>query len=407
MSAILNLFPDAAGAFYWPNHLITSAINCGATVGDAVGASQPAIAVARAGHGIASPEFAAAMVRGYTGEVARIERQMQAHAHAGDAQSMAESGLRITALLDALDWFFWPFGDPDPAAAGTAFRRSRGAFRQAVAALPGHHWVAIPFEGHTLDGLLLLPPGTDRPPVILHLNGQHSSLHWHYLMGLHARLAARGLASLSFDHPGTGSARYDRGLPIRPDTESYAAAAIDWLEADGRTDATRVGAVGGSLGGYRVPRAMAFERRIAAGIAWGAHYELYDSVRIDWPTIGPLIPTGGPFPSDAAPVLAGLYYWTGTKNLAQLDRAIRAIDLSPDILARIRGDLMVVHGAEDVQLPFWHAERTVAEAIDARSATLLAVGVADGGSQHCNWDNPAHSLNRMADWLARRLLPRG
>ena len=46
---------------------------------------------------------------------------------------------------------------------------------------------------------------------------------------------------------------------------------MDWLELRRDIDATRVGVIAMSLGGYYAPRAAAFEPRLACCVAWGAH----------------------------------------------------------------------------------------------------------------------------------------
>jgi 2,6-dihydroxypseudooxynicotine hydrolase len=63
------------------------------------------------------------------------------------------------------------------------------------------------------------------------------------------------MATLSLDGPGQGEAGYD--LPLRPDYEVAAAAALDALAARDDLDLERVGAMGVSLGGYHAPRAAA------------------------------------------------------------------------------------------------------------------------------------------------------
>jgi hypothetical protein len=60
---------------------------------------------------------------------------------------------------------------------------------------------------------------------------------------------------------------------MNPESERGASAAIDWLETRDDVDARRVGVVAMSLGGYYAPRAAAFEKRLAASVAWGARWE--------------------------------------------------------------------------------------------------------------------------------------
>ncbi|MGY1826512.1 alpha/beta hydrolase family protein [Blastococcus sp. SYSU DS0541] len=64
-----------------------------------------------------------------------------------------------------------------------------------------------------------------------------------------------------------------QGLIARIDTEVWAGAAVDWLEARSDVDAAGIGIVGWSLGGYYAPRAAAFEKRFALCVAWAANHD--------------------------------------------------------------------------------------------------------------------------------------
>ena len=405
---MLEYFPDAKGANYWPNHMFTMLVNCGLTVGDADEALAGALAATRSGHNAPSAPFNSALVAGVRSKVERLEVQAADAERRGHVASASDMLFRAAVLLEQLDWQFWPWSSDERKAPGGIFRHARRTFRRAVeladgtGASDGARWIAIPFEGVELEGLFVParnPAAAGRAPVVVHLNGQHSSLHWHYQSGLPRLLAQRGVASLLFDHPGVGAARYELGLKVRPDTESYAGAAIDWIERTAMGDAGRVGVIGGSLGGYRAPRAAAFEPRVKAAVAWGAHYEMYDSVGIDYPSVAPKIADGGPFSVDEQAVVEGLHFWAGTSSLADLDAMLRALSLE-GVMEKVRVPLLVVHGANDAQLPLWHAERTVAEATNSPRAELLKVDPTMGGDQHCNWDNPAFALHAMCDWLA-------
>jgi pimeloyl-ACP methyl ester carboxylesterase len=397
---MLEIFPDArSGPNYWPNHMVSMLINSGLTSGEAAEAVAPALAEARAGRDATTEEFRKALISGVEAVANRLENLAQTDAAAGRHISARNKWMRTSVLLEALDWQFWPYGSPDPANPGTFFRKARTAFKKAVP----DGWFKLPFEGHELDALFVPVPGARGPtPVVLHLNGQHSSLHWHYHMGLPQLLAERGVASMFFDHPGVGDARYNLGLKARADTESYVGAALDYLEARAEADATRVCVLGGSLGGYRAPRAAAYEPRLAGAIAWGAHYEMYDSIAIDWPDVGRNMLINAPMTPDQQKIVDSLHYWAGTSTFEALDKVMRALSLK-GFLDRIRCPLLMVHGENDIQLPIWHAELTIAEAVNSSRAELLIVRPEMGGSQHCNWDDPTYALHAMSDWAAKIL----
>lgn len=132
--------------------------------------------------------------------------------------------------------------------------------------------VRFPFEDTHLVGLLSLPAGVSSPPVVILIPGLDSSKE-----GRHtgrAGFLARGMAVFSIDGPGQGEMSLT--THIRPDYEVAIGAAIDYLETRTDVDASRVGILGSSLGGYYAPRAAAYEPRVTACIAvsgpfkWGS-----------------------------------------------------------------------------------------------------------------------------------------
>jgi hypothetical protein len=82
-----------------------------------------------------------------------------------------------------------------------------------------------------------------------------------------AAAAERGCHWMTFDGPGQQSALIERGLPARPDWEAVLSRVIDAMRARHEVDATRIAVVGVDEGGYSVPRALAFDHRVAAAVA--------------------------------------------------------------------------------------------------------------------------------------------
>ena len=70
-----------------------------------------------------------------------------------------------------------------------------------------------------------------------------------------------------FDGPGQNATLFRQGIPFRPDWENVLTPVVDFLVARADVDADRIALMGVSQGGYWVPRAVAFEHRIAAAIA--------------------------------------------------------------------------------------------------------------------------------------------
>jgi len=109
--------------------------------------------------------------------------------------------------------------------------------------------------------------GGDRVPVVVRWGGIDSfKEEWNA-----ASVLARGLAMIAIDMPGVGQA------PIAgsEDAERMFDAVFDWIATRPDLDATRVGIIGGSTGGYWAAKlAHTHHERIRAAVNWGgcAHH---------------------------------------------------------------------------------------------------------------------------------------
>ena len=91
--------------------------------------------------------------------------------------------------------------------------------------------------------------------------------------------AKRGINTLAIDGPGQAEALRLRNIHSRHDYEVPGTAAYEYVAARPEVDPKRVAVMGYSFGGYHAPRIAAFEKRYAAGVAFGAmHWSIYDWV---------------------------------------------------------------------------------------------------------------------------------
>jgi len=136
----------------------------------------------------------------------------------------------------------------------------------SLLAIPGEP-LAIPYEDTTLPGYFFVPDtdGAARPTLIL-VNGSDGPISSLYAQMVKPALD-RGYNALVFDGPGQQSMLFDRGVPFRPDWEHVITPVVDHILTRSDVDADRLAIYGISQGGYWVPRAMAFEHRLAAAIA--------------------------------------------------------------------------------------------------------------------------------------------
>jgi hypothetical protein len=129
--------------------------------------------------------------------------------------------------------------------------------------------VNIPYEGTQLHGFFMRGLRSDpkqKRPLLILVNGSDGSLLDMWLWGGAGGLA-RGYDCLTFDGPGQGYALWKQNLRFRPDWEKVITPVVDFALSQSEVDPKRIAIQGISQGGYWVPRAVAFERRIAAAIA--------------------------------------------------------------------------------------------------------------------------------------------
>jgi 2,6-dihydroxypseudooxynicotine hydrolase len=237
--------------------------------------------------------------------------------------------------------------------------------------------VEIPYEdGRVIPGILRRPWNVRRPPVVILSPGLDSVKE--ELHAYSADLLRRGIASLAVDGPGQGESEFD--LPLRPDYEVPAKYIIDYLETRRDIDATRVGMLGVSLGGFFAVRAAAAEKRLKAVVMLASGYDLAQHF-------------------DRYPVLTqdAFIYRTKSGSEAATRERLRDFTLL-GFTDQVTAPLLVIMGRKDRLFPPEDAERVVAEV--GASAELWMF---DEGNHVCN-NIPYRYRPQQADWLRRQLL---
>ncbi|MBW8296360.1 alpha/beta fold hydrolase [Sphingopyxis sp.] len=390
---MLQYFPDV----YWPNLLFSNALSSGASAGDMDDACREAQTLMRGGTSDKAPEFKEALVRGFGAVADKLDHLIFEDRAMGRLISAADKSFRLAAVLNCLELLMDDFYDPRKV---QIFDRQRAAFKTAIEFGGEPHdtsrFIEIPFEGTVIDALFTPANRPGPAPVVIHLNGTHSTIEWQYLLGIAPELARRGIASISMDHPGSGTARYHRGLKYRPDSESYVGAVIDHLTRSKLADSDRIGVCGSSFGGYFAPRAAANESRIKACCIWGATY----AFPIDryFPDGRPSSP--GPLADAVREEAVRQQRWThGAKDNLDLYDKMLAYSLKGHI-ERVTCPLFIIHGINDPQAPMGkQAERTFIEAVASSRAEIIGITPEIGGDMHCNVDNPRTTTNAIGDWF--------
>nr|WP_274636198.1 alpha/beta fold hydrolase [Microbacterium bovistercoris] len=259
--------------------------------------------------------------------------------------------------------------------------------------------VDIPYHGDdaaagaALPGYFHRAPGAGPHPLIVVWNGLDSTKEMMYTSGFAQQLAARGISTLMMDPPGSGEALRMRDLHARFDTEVWAASTLDWIEqnaAELNVDVAKVGLVGWSLGGYYVPRAAAFEKRIALAVAWGANY--------DWAAVQQARRNRegeNPVP----------HYWDhvqwvfGADGMDDFFAKTKNMRLQ-GVVEKITVPFLVTHGEGDRQIPVEYAYREYEAAVNSPKRELRIFTQEEGGAEHIGLDNMPYVGQFTADWIA-------
>jgi len=192
------------------------------------------------------------------------------------AEECARSGHRVsarTAYLRAATYYAVALssvdGTKDPAALlRPTFAEHRRCFDAYTELLdPPAERVEIPYEGGAMPGYLFRPSTSETPRRTLIMNNGSDGPVTSIWPPVSAGGVARGYNVLIFDGPGQQSTLFEREVPFRHDWEHVITPVLDFLLARAEVDPARIVPYGISQGGYWVPRALAFERRIAAAIA--------------------------------------------------------------------------------------------------------------------------------------------
>ena len=271
--------------------------------------------------------------------------------------------------------------------------------------------VDIPYERSTMPGYLFVPAadGSPRRTVVLN-NGSDGAVT--SVLGMAKAACDRGYNALIFDGPGQQSMLFDQGIPFRADWEHVITPIVDFLSQRPDVDNERIALYGISQAGYWVPRALAYEHRIAAAIAdpgvvdvstsWVTHLpkemlamlDKRDRTTFDqWMQLG-----------ESTPQEAQEFAWRakpyGITDPYDLFVAVGTYKLDPDVIGKITTPLLVTDPEGE---QFWPGQSKRLH--DALSGTkkLVSFTAVEGADRHS--EPMARSLleQRVFDWLDETL----
>lgn len=274
-------------------------------------------------------------------------KKVQARANkAGDNNKMASAA---TAYLRAATYWrsaLMFFSEPEDSCIVEYTKNSSVCYERylELSDYPGEY-VKIPYEKTYLPGHFYRSPVADeKAPLLIITPGRDTWAEdtvWIYDSAL-----KRGIHCLVYEGPGQGSALRIQNMFFRPDWENVITPIIDFAETISGIDMERIAIMGVSFGGYLVPRAAAFDKRVKLCIA--------DPGNISWgESIAGTLRTIKKLPSMFRPALVDNlvkdYAWKhGVEN--NIDAVIEVLGKydNSDILDKITCKVLVMDGTAEV-----------------------------------------------------------
>jgi alpha-beta hydrolase superfamily lysophospholipase len=330
----------------------------------------------------------------------------------GHRRSAFEAWLRASNYFDKAS--FYMLGTREPDRFVPTWRRHRDCFERA-AALHDPPWekVEIPFEETELEGYVFRPPGDDgsRPLLILN-NGSDGTVLDMWVQG-GAGAVARGYVCLTFDGPGQGQALHEQGLYFRANWESVITPVVDFAVGLPGVDPDRIALQGISQGGYWVPRAVAFEQRIAAAIADPGVMDVSTAMTDHLPKslrkhleagerekFNKQMAWGERFSKEAKFTIDFRGRPYGAETPFDMFHDALAFKLEPEVISRIRCPALITDPENE---QFWPGQsQQLYDALECPKQ-LVRFTAAEGADAHCEPKAPALRNQRVLDWLDETL----
>jgi dienelactone hydrolase len=260
---------------------------------------------------------------------------------------------------------------------------------------PQIEFVEVPYEKTTLPAYFLRAQGASgAAPTVVVFDGMDNCKEMSILFcGL--EFSRRSMNVLSIDGPGQGEALRARGIHSRYDYEVAGTAAYEYVARRKEVDAARVAVLGYSFGGYQVPRICAFEKRYAAGVAFGAmHWDIAAWVEQIYRDN-----RSNPKGSFSTPFQ---FQWVvGARSEEEALAIARKFSLE-GVCARVQCPFLTVHGEEDRVVAVDSAHKLHA-ALGTQRKTLKIFSRAEGAAEHVQVDDRQRGVDYIADWLADNL----
>jgi len=164
------------------------------------------------------------------------------------------------------------------------------------------------------------------------------------------------MAFVAIDFPGQGAPLRLQDLHLPPDPECILKAIIDYLETRPDVDATRIGLMGISMGGWGTPRAASGEKRIKAIWMAAGSYDLGADLFDYYP-----------------PIQERVRWIIGARDLVDARRKLRDYTLEGRA-SKIECPMLIGYGSDDRIMDPQGAYRLYQASVNAKREMLAGLG---------------------------------
>ncbi|KAJ5183722.1 hypothetical protein N7492_001338 [Penicillium capsulatum] len=319
--------------------------------------------------------------------------------------------LRAATYFRAAD--FYLHGNPNDARINEYQIKSVDLFEKA------RELLSYPSERITLeaDGFkipaIIYRPGADRSkplPTMIMASGfdgsQEELMHVHGFAALE-----RGYNLITYEGPGQPTVLREQNLGFIAEWEKAVTPVVDFAISQPDVDASKIGLLGVSMGGYLAVRAAAFDHRIAAVIANDAVYDVYATfVQGTPPKLLGLLENGQTEEYDRIIFESGAMQQASTSTRWGFEHGLYSFRTSSPAALLQRTKKMTLKGlADKVKCPVWlgnaeHDEFFKGQPEQAKEALgdkgkLVTLTMEDAAGHHCHLGATVLLNQIVFDWF--------
>ena len=332
----------------------------------------------------------------------------------GHPTSAQEAFFRATTYYRTAEIYLDP---SDPRVANT-WLKGRKTFLEAAKLSDGRlRFVEIPYENTTLPGYWCRVDDSDkkRPLLIIQTGLDGTAEDLYFIMAVNA--LKRGYNCLIFEGPGQGEMIRIKNLPFRHDWEKVVTPVVDFALTLPEVDPSNIALLGYSMGGYLVPRALAYEHRVKYGIADGGVFSVFDGTITKFPAevrdmlnddkaedeINQIAAARMREESDLDKFIVQMLWTFQADSPFHLLRKLQDYNQAASI-DKISCEMLVLNSIDDQVAGSYEQSKIFYNALKAPKS-YVEFTTAEGGQFHCQLGAPMFSGEQILNWLDERMMP--